>query len=273
MLKGKYPKIFQNPVIGDEAQKLFNDAIAILDDIIANKTLTAKAVVGIYPANADGEDAIIWKDDLRNEELTRFHFLRQQGKKSSSLPNISLIDFLRPVADGKPDFLGGFAVTAGIGIEQMIERFKVDHDDYNIIMVKALADRLAEAFAELMHAKVRKEYWGYDTVEALDNESLIKEKYQGIRPAPGYPACPDHTEKRILFDLLEVERNTGISLTESFAMYPASSVSGFYFAHPESKYFGLGKIEKDQVADYAKRKKMELAIAEKWLSPNLNYEI
>lgn len=273
MLKGKYPKILKDPVIGVEAQKLFDDAIAMLDDIIANKSLIAKAVIGIYPANADGEDAVVWNGDDRTEELTRFHFLRQQGKKASNLPNISLIDFLTPVSENKPDHLGGFAVTAGIGIEQLIAKFEADHDDYNIIMVKALADRLAEAFAELMHAKVRRELWGYATDEVLDNDSLIREKYQGIRPAPGYPACPDHTEKGTLFDLLEVEKNTGISLTESFAMYPASSVSGFYFANPESKYFGLGKIEKDQVVDYAKRKNMELPLAEKWLSPNLNYEI
>lgn len=273
MLKGKYPKILKDPVIGDEAQKLFDDATAMLDNIITNKSLIAKAVIGIYPANADGEDAIIWKDELQSEELTRFHFLRQQGKKSSGLANISLIDFLKPLEGNQPDFLGGFAVTAGIGIEELIKKYESEHDDYNVIMVKALADRLAEAFAELMHAKVRREYWGYAHDESLDNESLIKEKYQGIRPAPGYPACPDHTEKRILFDLLEVEKNIGITLTESFAMYPASSVSGFYFAHPAAKYFGLGKIEKDQVEDYAKRKKMELAVAEKWLSPNLNYEI
>ncbi|MEQ8712802.1 MAG: methionine synthase [Cyclobacteriaceae bacterium] len=272
MLKGKYPKILKDPVIGVEAQKLLDDANAMLDDIIINKSLIARAVIGIYPANADGEDAIIWNED-RSEEVTRFHFLRQQGKKSSNLPNISLVDFLAPKPTGQPDFMGGFAVTAGIGIEQMIAKFEAEHDDYNIIMVKALADRLAEAFAELMHAKVRRELWGYAKDESLDNEALIREKYQGIRPAPGYPACPDHTEKRILFDLLEVEKNTGISLTESFAMYPASSVSGFYFAHPDSKYFGLGKIEKDQVDDYAKRKNMELAVAEKWLSPNLNYEI
>ena len=273
MLKGKYPKILKDPVIGVEATKLYNDARALLADIIGNKSLLAKAVIGLYPANADGEDAIIWQDDQRSQELTRFHFLRQQGKKSSSLPNLSLVDFLRPVSDPRPDYMGGFAVTAGIGIAHMIEQFEAEHDDYNIIMVKALADRLAEAFAELMHAKVRKEYWGYAKDEVLDNEALIREKYQGIRPAPGYPACPDHTEKRLLFDLLEVEKHTGISLTESFAMYPASSVSGFYFSHPEARYFGLGKIEKDQVEDYAKRKEMDLSVAEKWLSPNLNYEI
>lgn len=272
MLKGKYPKILKDPVIGVEAQKLLDDATAMLDNIIANKSLIAKAVIGIYPASADGEDAIIWNED-RSEEITRFHFLRQQGKKSSKLPNVSLVDFLAPKSEDLPDFMGGFAVTAGIGIEHMIAKFEAEHDDYNIIMVKALADRLAEAFAELMHAKVRRELWGYVQDESLDNESLIREKYQGIRPAPGYPACPDHTEKRILFDLLQAEKNTGISLTESFAMYPASSVSGFYFAHPDSRYFGLGKIEKDQVEDYAKRKNMELAVAEKWLSPNLNYQI
>ena len=213
----------------------------------------------------EGEDADVFQE---GEKVKTFHFLRQQGKKGTNIPNLSLVDFLDPE---EKDYIGGFAVTTGIGIEKLIEKYKSEHDDYNEIMVKALADRLTEAFAELMHQKVRKDFWGYASNEEFENEELIKEKYQGIRPAPGYPACPDHTEKRTLFDLLEVEKNTGIELTESFAMYPASSVSGLYFSHPQAKYFGLGKIAKDQVEDYAGRKGMNVEKVEKWLSPNLNY--
>lgn len=271
MLKGKFPQILEDEVIGDEAKKLHQDAVKMLDEIIDNKLLQANAVIGIYPASKPNEDDVtVFDNEDRANSLSTFHFLRQQGKKGSNLPNLSLADFIQP--NGAPDYLGGFAVTAGIGIEKLIKKYEADHDDYNAIMVKALADRLAEAFAELMHEKVRKELWGYNSKEELDNEALIREKYQGIRPAPGYPACPDHTEKRILFDLLEVEKNTGIELTESFAMYPAASVSGFYFAHPEAKYFGLGKIGKDQLEDYAQRKGMSLDQAEKWLAPNLNYK-
>ncbi len=259
MLKGKYPAIFENPTVGEEAKKLFDDAQSMLEEIIGSKSLQANAVVGLFEAERIGEDVKVGD--------TTFHFLRQQGKKAKGIPNLSLADFVN-----EEDYFGGFAVTAGIGIEKLIEKHKADHDDYKEIMVKALADRLAEAFAELMHQKVRKEIWGFAADESLSNEELIKEKYQGIRPAPGYPACPDHTEKRLLFDLLKVEENTGIELTESFAMYPASSVSGFYFSHPESKYFGLGKIGRDQVEDYAERKGMSIEEMEKWLSPNLNYK-
>jgi len=273
MLKGKYPVIFDNPVVGVEAKKLYDDAQVVLDEIIAKDLLYANAVVGIYPANAVGEDVEIYTDDSRKEVHKTFHFLRQQGKKSSNLPNLSLVDFVAPKESGKKDYIGGFAVTAGVGIEPLVKKYEADHDDYNSIMIKAVADRLAEAFAELMHEKVRKELWGYFKDESLQNELLIKEKYQGIRPAPGYPACPDHTEKGDLFELLEAEKNTGISLTESYAMYPASSVSGFYFMHEESKYFGLGKIEKDQVQDYAERKGVPIKEVEKWLSPNLSYDI
>ena len=271
MLKGKYPAIFENPTVGEEAKKLYDDAQLMLDEIINEKLLKANAVIGLFPANAEGDDLTVWEDESRSKEKTKFHFLRQQGKKAPGIPNLSLIDFVAP-KEGKTDFFGGFAVTTGIGIEALIEQYKKEHDDYKEIMVKALADRLAEALAELMHKKVREEYWGYAKGETLSSQELIKEKYQGIRPAPGYPACPDHTEKRTLFDLLEVEKSTGIELTESFAMYPASSVSGFYFSHPESKYFGLGKISKDQVEDYAIRKQMSVAKIEKWLAPNLNYE-
>ena len=264
MLKGKYPTIFENPSVGKEAKKLFDDAQHLLDKVVSQKLLKANAVVGIFPAKKSGDDVEVHVEG----QTANFHFLRQQGKKGKGIPNISLADFLN-----EDDYLGGFAVTAGIGIEKLIEQYRAEHDDYKEIMIKALADRLAEAFAELMHKKVRTELWGYSSNESLDNDDLIKEKYQGIRPAPGYPACPDHTEKRTLFDLLQVEKSTGITLTDSFAMYPASSVSGFYFAHPESKYFGLGKIGKDQLEDYASRKGFEIKKMEKWLSPNLNYEI
>lgn len=273
MLKGKYPAIFENKVVGEEARKLYDDAQQVLDDIIAKDLLYANAVIGLYPANSVDDSVVVYADESRTEVIKTFNFLRQQGKKGSGLPNLSLADFVAPKDSGKQDYVGGFAVTAGVGIEPLVAAYEKDHDDYNAIMIKAVADRLAEAFAELMHKKIRTELWGYTAEESLNNEALIKEQYQGIRPAPGYPACPDHTEKPVLFDLLEVEKNTGISLTESYAMYPASSVSGFYFMHPESKYFGLGKIEKDQVTDYAKRKGMTLTEAEKWLAPNLSYDI
>ncbi|MGD1961294.1 MAG: methionine synthase [Fulvivirga sp.] len=266
MLKGRFPKILEDEVIGDEARKLYDDANDMLDEIIEQKSLSAKSVIGLFPANSSDDDVVI------NGADTTFHFLRQQGKKGKDIANVSLSDYIAPKDCGVTDYLGGFAVTAGIGIEKLVERYEKEHDDYKSIMVKALADRLAEAFAELMHKNIRKEFWGYAESESFDNEELIREKYSGIRPAPGYPACPDHTEKRLLFDLLEVEKHTGISLTESFAMYPAASVSGFYFSHPQSKYFGLGKIEKDQVEDYAKRKEMEVEVIEKWLAPNLAYK-
>ena len=268
MLKGRFPRIFEDEVVGNEAKKLYEDAQVMLDEIVKEKSLQANAVLGLYEAVATGDDVIIKNE---GKDIKRFHFLRQQGKKAKNLPNLCLSDFVCPEEYGKTDYMGGFAVTAGIGIEKLIERYKNDHDDYKEIMVKALADRLAEAFAELMHEKVRKELWGYAANEKFDNEALIREKYQGIRPAPGYPACPDHTEKRLLFDLLEVEKNAGIELTDSFAMYPAAAVSGFYFAHPESKYFGLGKIAKDQVEDYARRKEMTVEEMERWLAPNLGY--
>mgnify|MGYP003648499372 CR=1 FL=1 len=270
MLKGKYPKIFEDKVIGIEAKKLFNDANKMLDQIIVDQSLTANGIIGIYPANnTNGDDVKITDED--GNELTTFHFLRQQGKKGKNIANNSLADFIAPESSNRQDYMGFFAVTAGIGIEKMLEKFKKEHDDYQSIMVKAIADRLAEAFAELMHKKVRMEIWGYATEETLENQELISEKYKGIRPAPGYPACPDHTEKPLLFDLLNAEKETGIILTESNAMYPAAAVSGFYFANENSKYFGLGKIEKDQVIDYAKRKNMTLEEAERWLSPNLAY--
>ncbi|MEQ8470815.1 MAG: methionine synthase [Marinoscillum sp.] len=263
MLKGKYPQIFENPTVGKEAKKLYEEANAMIDELVSNKGLKANAVVGIWPGNAEGEDVIL-------ENGTRFNFLRQQGKKGSNLPNINLSDFIAPKEFGKTDYLGGFAVSV-FGAKEIAEGFEANHDDYNSIMIKSVADRFAEAMAEMMHEKVRKEIWGYVSDESLDNESLIKETYQGIRPAPGYPACPDHTEKPVLFELLDAEKNIGVELTESMAMYPAASVSGFYFSHPESKYFGLGKIYKDQIEDYARRKGMDVERIEKWLAPNLGY--
>ncbi len=269
MLKGKYPAIFENEVVGKEARKLFDDANAMLDRIVSEKWLTPKGVYGLFPANATGPDTIeVYKED---GSIVNFEMLRQQGQKSATLPNLSLADFIRPKELGD-DYIGFFAVTAGIGIEKWLDHFEKDHDDYQSIMLKAVADRLAEAFAEYLHMKIRTEYWGYASDEHLDNESLIREMYTGIRPAPGYPACPDHTEKIKLFELLDVEKWTGIRLTESMAMYPASSVSGLYIGHPQSKYFGLGKIARDQVSDYAARKNMELSVVEKWLAPNLSYE-
>lgn len=269
MLKGKFPRILEDKVIGTEAKKLYNEANQMLDQIIAKRSLTANGVIGIYPANnVNGEDIQVSNEN--GNELTTFHFLRQQGQKGKNLANLSLADFIAPKGI-KQDYIGCFAVTAGIGIEKMLEKYEKEHDDYQSIMVKALADRLAEAFAELMHEKVRKEIWGYAKEESLENEALISEKYQGIRPAPGYPACPDHTEKPALFELLNAEKETGIRLTESNAMYPAASVSGFYFANENSKYFGLGKIEKDQVEDYAERKGQPVEVIEKWLGPNLAY--
>ncbi len=271
-LKGVYPQILSNEIVGEEATKLFDDAKALLDKVIENNLLTAKAVVGLFPANSTGDDIEVYTDDTRTEVLTVFHTLRQQNEKRNTTPHFALADFVAPKETGIADYIGGFAVTAGIGIEPFVEQFLKDHDDYNSIMIKALADRLAEAFAESLHKIVRTELWGYASAESLNNEQLIKEEYQGIRPAPGYPACPDHTEKKTLFELLNVEGNTGIKLTESFAMYPAAAVSGLYFAHPKSQYFGLGKISRDQVEDYAKRKNMSVETVEKWLSPNLGYE-
>ncbi|MFT4875680.1 MAG: 5-methyltetrahydrofolate--homocysteine methyltransferase [Bacteroidia bacterium] len=261
-LLGKYPNIFEDEYVGEEAKKLYADANAMLDDIILHEKLQAKAVLGVFPANEVNGDVVL-------ENGTRFSFLRQQRKMGTNIPNISLADYVAPKSTGKQDYIGTFAVTAGIGIEPLIAAFEADHDDYNSIMVKALADRLAEAMAERMHQKMRKDIWGYAVNEELSSRDLILEKYQGIRPAAGYPASPDHTEKATLWQLLDVEKNTGISLTDSFAMYPTASVSGLYFSHPESKYFAVGKISNDQVADYAKRRGTDLAITKKWLGPNL----
>jgi 5-methyltetrahydrofolate--homocysteine methyltransferase len=270
-MAGKYPKILEDKVVGTEAQKLFDDAKAMLEKIQENKWLTAKATFQLFPANAVGDDIEIYTDENRSEVKTKLHFLRQQNKKAPGRPNFSLADYIAPKDSGKQDYMGAFVVTAGLNIDEQLEKYKADHDDYNSIMLKALADRLAEAFAEYLHEKVRKEYWAYDNSESLSNEDLIREKYNGIRPAPGYPACPEHTEKGTLWKLLDVENKIGVQLTDSYAMWPAASVSGWYFAHPESKYFGLGKIAKDQVHNYAERKGWTEEEAEKWLSSVVNY--
>ncbi|MFC3415028.1 methionine synthase [Algoriphagus hitonicola] len=268
MLSGRYPKILEDPIVGNEAKKLFADAQAMLDQIISEKWLTAKAVFSLFPVNRREDDALVFEPNAANVSLGQFHFLRQQGKKGRGVPNRSLADYLHP---DKTDFMGCFAVTAGLGMESKLAEFQSAGDDYNDILFKALADRLAEAAAEYVHELVRKEYWGYAKEESLDNDSLIRESYLGIRPAPGYPACPEHSEKETIARILDLEKSIGITLTESFAMYPTSSVSGFYFGHPESKYFGLGKIAQDQVASYADRKGISLEQAERLLSPNLAY--
>jgi len=271
-LKGKYPSIFEDENVGAEAKKLFDDANSMLDKVILEKSLTANGVIGLFPANSVGVDDIeIYTDEARSGVKRTLHSLRQQNQKSSGEPNIALADFIAPKETEVKDYIGMFAVTAGIGIEKLIEKFEKDFDDYNKIMIKAIADRLAEAFAEHLHELVRKEYWGYSENENYSNEELIKENYVGIRPAPGYPAQPDHTEKPIIFSLLDAENNSGIKLTESMAMYPAASVCGLYFSHPQAKYFNVGKIEKDQVLDYHRRKGMNLVEIERWLSPILNY--
>ena len=272
-LKGRYPRILEDATLGEAATKLFADAQAMLTKIIDGKLLTARAVLGFWPANTKDYDTIeIYADDSRTAVATEFFTLRQQGEKGPKIPNVAFSDFLAPKETGRADYLGGFAVTAGIGIEKLIEQYDADHDDYSSIMVKALADRLAEAFAERLHERVRREFWAYAPDEHLTNEDLVQEKYRGVRPAPGYPGCPDHTEKITLFQLLDAEGKTGITLTENLAMYPASSVSGMYYAHPDSRYFGLGRIGVDQVADIAQRKHMPLPELERWLMPNLNYE-
>jgi 5-methyltetrahydrofolate--homocysteine methyltransferase len=268
-LAGRYPRILEDDVVGEEAKRVFADAQKMLEQIIDEKWLEAKAVVGIWPANAVGDDINLYNED-RSKTIGKFHTLRQQTQKSGKAQNLALSDFIAP-EEQKGDYIGGFAVTTGLGIEPHIKRFEADHDDYSSIMLKALADRLAEALAEYMHEKMRKDVWGYDANESLSNDELIKEQYKGIRPAPGYPACPDHTEKWKLFELLDVKAKIGIELTDSLAMYPAASVSGLYFAHPDAKYFGLGKIKKDQVEDYALRKNMSVEEVEKWLGSSLGY--
>ncbi|GAB3107148.1 methionine synthase [Aestuariicella hydrocarbonica] len=273
-LVGKYPRIFDDEVVGEAAKTLFADAQAMLKRIVDEKLLTAKAVIGFWPANTVNHDDIaVFADDKRTEQLSTLHHIRQQVQKpGNTKPNTSLADFVAPKDSGKPDYIGGFVVTAGIGADQLAKEYEEQQDDYSSIMVKALADRLAESLAERMHQRVRKEFWGYIPEEQLDNESLIKEKYQGIRPAPGYPACPDHTEKASLFELLDAKNKIGVELTEHYAMHPAAAVSGWYFSHPESYYFPVGKIQKDQVESLSARKGMDMPTLERWLQPILGYE-
>jgi 5-methyltetrahydrofolate--homocysteine methyltransferase len=269
-LRGRYPAIFDDPTVGQQARELFDDAQKLLERISSEKLLSARGVYAFWPAKAIGDDVDVYTDETRTERLATFHFLRQQMKKPSGQFNHSLADFIAPQDSNSLDYLGGFAVTAGIGADELAKVFAADHDDYNSILTKALADRLAEAFAEFLHREVRIA-WGFGRDEKLSQEELLREKYRGIRPAAGYPASPDHTEKSTLFRLLDAEKTTGIALTESFAMHPGASVSGLYFSHPDSKYFGVGKIGDDQVRDYAARKNESADYVEKWLAPNLDY--
>jgi len=271
-LAGRYPDILNDKVVGASARELFADAQAMLDRMIAEQSLTPRAVIGFWPANSQDEDIILYSDSDRDQKIATVHTLRQQMQRRNTRPNIALADYICPEDTGAIDYIGGFVVTAGAEIDTIATRFEHANDDYNAILAKALADRIAEAFAERMHQRVRTEFWGYAIDEQLTNEALIAENYRGIRPAPGYPACPDHTEKGTLFRILDAAAVTGVTLTENYAMWPPSSVSGYYFAHPQASYFGLGRIERDQVEDYAVRKGMDIATAERWLSPNLNYD-
>jgi 5-methyltetrahydrofolate--homocysteine methyltransferase len=271
-LAGRYPKILQDEIVGDEARKLFADAQGMLKKILNEKWLTANAVFGIFAANSVNSDDIeIYTDESRKKVSIIWHNLRQQTKKPADIPNFCLADYIAPKESKVKDYIGAFAVTTGIGIDARVAEFEQQNDDYSAIMLKALADRLAEAFAELLHARVRREFWGYAADETLDNDALIGEKYRGIRPAPGYPACPEHSEKGALFELLQAPLNAGITLTDSYAMLPTAAVSGFYFSHPQAQYFATGKIDRDQVSDYAKRKGWSLVEAERWLAPVLSY--
>jgi 5-methyltetrahydrofolate--homocysteine methyltransferase len=270
-MKGRFPDILNNPVSGETARKLYEEAQEMLDTLIKEKWLTANGVIGFFPANAVGDDVEVYTDETRTEVLTTLHNLRQQGEHRDGIPNRSLGDYIAPKDTALADYVGAFAVTTGLGSQDKIVEFKAANDDYSAILLESLADRLAEAFAERMHQRVRKEFWGFQPDEQLDNEALIGEKYVGIRPAPGYPACPEHTEKATLWELMDVQERTGIELTESMAMWPGAAVSGWYFSHPQSQYFVVGRVSQDQVADYAKRKGWTLKEAERWLGPNLAY--
>ncbi|HPY40263.1 MAG TPA: vitamin B12 dependent-methionine synthase activation domain-containing protein, partial [Thiolinea sp.] len=279
-LAGRFPDILTDEVVGVEATKLYAEAQAMLLKIVEEKWVQAKVVIGFFPANAVGDDIVLFSDETRHTPQTTLHHLRMQMDRNGQQPNYCLSDFVAPnppqspliKGEAKEDWIGSFAVSTGFGIEKHLQAFRAANDDYSAIMLEALVDRLAEALAERMHERVRKEFWAYAATESLDNNAMIAEEYQGIRPAPGYPACPEHTEKGTLWQLLDVEKHTGMIITESFAMYPAASVSGWYFSHPESRYFGIGRVARDQVEDYAKRKGMSLAEAEKWLSPVLGYD-
>jgi 5-methyltetrahydrofolate--homocysteine methyltransferase len=270
-LSGKYPAILEDARVGAEARKLFDDATRLLDRIVKEKLLAAHAVYGFFPANADGDDVVVWEDESRTRERLRFPMLRQQWEREGQTCFRSLADYVAPRDSGRADYLGAFAVTAGDGTDELVKRFEAEHDDYNAIMTKALADRLAEAFAEMLHERARRD-WGYGRDEKLSKEDLIEEKYHGIRPAAGYPSCPDHTEKGTLWRLLDAEAATGIRLTESYAMWPAAAVSGLYFSHPQATYFAVDLVTRDQVEDYAARKGIPLVQVERWLAPNLAYE-
>jgi 5-methyltetrahydrofolate--homocysteine methyltransferase len=271
-MKGKFPDILHNPATGEAARALHEDAQRMLDRVVEERWLTARGVLGFFPAAAVGDDIEVYADGDRDRVRCVLHNLRQQGEHREGVPNRSLGDFVAPRDTGLADHVGAFAVTAGHGLQERIAAFRADHDDYSAIMLEALADRLAEAFAERLHQRVRTEFWGYAADERLDNDALIAERYVGIRPAPGYPACPEHTEKSTLWELLDVEGTTGIQLTESMAMWPGAAVSGWYFSHPASQYFVVGRLGRDQVADYAERKGWTLQEAERWLSPNLGYD-
>ena len=269
-LHGIYPDIFGYEANGKEAKKLFDDANELLDKIINEKLLTAKGIFGIFPDNSEGDDIIIYDYKNHQKVLNKFLTLRQQSKKAEGIPNIALSDFISPLTNKGNDYVGCFCVSAGFGSDELCSKYEKENDDYSSIMVKALADRFAEAFAEYLHKEVRTKYWGFSNDENSSNEDLIKENYRGIRPAPGYPACPDHLEKNTIWELLDIEKKIGVKLTESLAMWPAASVSGYYFANPDSKYFGLGKIDKDQVKDYSIRRGISINKATKWLNPNIN---
>jgi 5-methyltetrahydrofolate--homocysteine methyltransferase len=270
---GKFPDVLTDHVVGEAASNLYADATKMLDQLVRERWLKARAVVGIFPANAVGDDDIqVYVDESRAATVLQLHQLRQQKAKSAEQAQLCLSDFVAPASSGHADYIGAFAVTTGIGIDAHVARFEAAHDDYSSIMLKALADRLAEALAERMHERVRREFWGYAAEESLDGGALIREEYKGIRPAPGYPACPDHTEKAALWRLLDATRTTGVRLTESYAMFPTAAVSGWYFSHPESHYFGVGQIDREQVASYAERKGVSLGEMERWLAPNLGYD-
>ncbi|MDB4625050.1 cobalamin-dependent protein, partial [Rubripirellula sp.] len=270
-LRGKYPRIFEDKIVGEQAKELYADANELLDQIINDNALQANAVYGFWPAASDQDDIVLFTDDSRNEELTRFHMLRQQWERRGQQDYRSLADYVAPSDSGREDYIGGFVVTTGVGADTLANKFKADLDDYKAIMVQAVADRLAEAFAELMHERARRD-WGFGQGEGLDKNDLIAEKYRGIRPAAGYPACPDHTEKQALFEILQAEQHTSVELTSSFAMAPGASVSGLYFGHPDARYFAVDRVTRDQIECYAKRKGIPIEEAERWLSPNLAYD-
>jgi 5-methyltetrahydrofolate--homocysteine methyltransferase len=271
-LRGRFPEILTDPQFGEQATALYDDARRMLRSIIRERWLTARGIVGFFPANSNGDDISVYTDDARSEVRLRLHHLRQQKDLPEGKPHAALSDFVAPVESGRRDYIGAFAVTAGLGIETQLARFTAAHDDYSAILLKVLADRLAEAFAERLHERVRREFWGYAPDETLGAEQLVREEYRGIRPAPGYPACPDHTEKAALWELLDPVHHAGMTLTESYAMHPGAAVSGWYFSHPQARYINVGRVDRDQIEDYARRKGLSVQEVERWLAPNLGYE-